>query len=148
MSTRRQTFQLPGSDCTTYGRTKNALEHTEKNVKMWSDKLIKKEEMFQELENKLNEFVNSLKIPSTDFKPFNSEEVNNNVQSENSETKSEETYCSEEDSEVESSESNDVLEMEAEDLIEAKFVCQLWNNNPLYISKCSVDHETLIIAQK
>ena len=87
---------------------------------MWSDKLIKEEEMFQELENKLNEFVNSLKIPSIDCMPFDSKEVNNNIQAESSETKSEETYCSEEDSEVESNESTDMLEMEVEDLLEKK----------------------------
>ena len=50
--------------------------------------------MFQELENKLNEFVNSLKIPSIDFMPFDSKEANNNDQSENIETELEETDCS------------------------------------------------------
>ena len=101
--------------------------------------LLRKKRCFKKLENKLNEFVNSLKIPSRDFMPVDSKEVNNNVQSENSETKSEDIYCSEEDIEVESNESTDVLKMEVEDLLEEKFVGQLLN--PLYISKCSTDHE-------
>ena len=78
--------------------------------------------------------------------PFDSKEVNNNIQSENSETKIEVIYCNEEDIEVESDESTDMEEIEFEDLIEAKFVGQLWNNNPLYISMHSEDlsiHDTI-----
>ena len=37
------------------------LENTEKNFKMLSDKFLEKEARFKDLEEKLNEFVNSLK---------------------------------------------------------------------------------------
>ena len=83
------------------------LENTEKNFKVLNDKFLEKEVRFKDLEEKLNEFVTSLKTndvvsknlrekpaPTTDFMPFDSKEVNNNDQSENIETELEGNDCS------------------------------------------------------
>ena len=78
------------------------LENTEKNFKMLSDKFLEKEARFKDLEEKLNEFVNSFKtndvvyknfceFPTTNFLPFDLKEVNNNDRTENIEAELEET---------------------------------------------------------
>ena len=115
------------------------LENTEKNFKVLNDKFLEKEARFKDLEEKLNEFVTSLKTndvvsknlrewpaPTTDFMPFDSKEVNNNDQSENIERELEETdfsynffTCSADDIEGDSNESStDVEEIDITSYVE------------------------------
>ena len=85
---------------------------------MMTDKFLEKEARFKDIEEKLNEFINSWKsndvveskklhecpAPTADSMPFDFKEVNNNDESENIKRELEETDCSEDYSDSESNE--------------------------------------------